>query len=150
MTEFRALPALLRVMGVLKEAQLVLEASNVPNFMVAGRTILNLLYLNQDLNEATNLAAEYVVAFRTALVAYVDEPHLMLEWGVAAYLDARQRKLERYKLIWEKRPSYRMVKCLRNWRTHGDFVQEVKESVHSYALGLVPEEKRALWTAPQS
>ena len=66
-----------------------METSDTPTFMMVGRTIIGLLYNDPTLNEATGIAGRYVKAFKGKLAACVDSDALVMEWGVAAFLDPR-------------------------------------------------------------
>ena len=55
--------------------------------MMLGRQILHLLYMGQELNHADGVAEQFATAFKNKLASTVDEPDLILEWGIAAILD---------------------------------------------------------------
>ena len=57
--------------------------------MLAGRHVLSLLFTDNTLNTAVGVAANFVANFRAKLADCVDDPVLMLEWAVAAFLDVR-------------------------------------------------------------
>ena len=85
----------------IKYVQLQLEASDQPNFMILGRQILHLLYTDQELNPADGVAEQFATAFKNKLASAVDEPDLILEWGIAAILDPRQKLLGKFHHIFD-------------------------------------------------
>jgi hypothetical protein len=78
---------LLAVLKPIKDTQIELEASEDPNFFMVGRKSLALLFTNKSLLEATGVGEQFVAAFKAKFCEYIDDPHLMLEWAVAAMLD---------------------------------------------------------------
>ena len=66
-----------------------LEASDQPNFMLVGHQIIQLLYTNETLNDATSAAGTFASAFHNKLVCCVDKYEIMMEWGIEAILDPR-------------------------------------------------------------
>ena len=66
-----------------------LEASDQPNFMLVGCQIIQLLYTDETLNEATGTAGTFATAFHNKLAHCVDKYEIMMEWGIAAILDPR-------------------------------------------------------------
>ena len=55
--------------------------------MILGRQILHLIYRDQELNCADGVAEQFATAFKNKLASAVDEPDLILEWGIAAIFD---------------------------------------------------------------
>ena len=77
--EWSLLSELLVVLEEIKDIQVDLEASDVPNFMVVGRLLLKLLYTSDSLNAAMSDSAsgpicEFVHKFKTKLSNAVDDP----------------------------------------------------------------------------
>ena len=60
--------------------------------MILGRQILYLLYTDQELN----VAEQFAIAFKNKLASAVDEPDLILEWGIAAIPDPGQKLLGKF------------------------------------------------------
>ena len=57
--------------------------------MLVGRQVIQLLYTDETLNEATGDAGTFATAFRNKLACCVDKYEIMMEWGIAAILDPR-------------------------------------------------------------
>ena len=57
--------------------------------MLVGRQVIQLLYTDETLNEATGAAGTFTTAFRNKLACCVDKYKIMMEWGIAAILDPR-------------------------------------------------------------
>ena len=57
--------------------------------MLVGRQVIQLLYTDETLNEATGTASTFTTAFRNKLGCCVDKYEIMMEWGIAAILDPR-------------------------------------------------------------
>ena len=55
--------------------------------MILGHQILYLLYMYQELNHADGVAEQFATALKNELASAVEEPDLILEWGIAAILD---------------------------------------------------------------
>ena len=72
-----------------KDIQPLMEASDQPNFMLVGCQIIQLLYTDETLNEATGAAGTFATAFCNKLACCVDKYKIMMEWGIAAILDPR-------------------------------------------------------------
>ena len=64
--------------------------------MILGHQILHLLYMDQELNHANGVTEQFATAFKNKLASAVDEPDLILEWGIAAILDPRQKLLGKF------------------------------------------------------
>ena len=54
--------------------------------MILGRQILHLCYTDQELYHMDGVAKQFATAFKNKLASAVDEPDLILEWGIAAIL----------------------------------------------------------------
>ena len=57
--------------------------------MLVGHQIIQLLYTDKTLNDATGAAHTFASAFRNKLACCVDKYKIMIEWGIAAILDPR-------------------------------------------------------------
>ena len=57
----------------IKDIQMYLEASDQPNFMLIGHQIIQLLYTDETLNNATSRARIFASAFRNKLACCVDK-----------------------------------------------------------------------------
>jgi hypothetical protein len=70
-----------------------LEASDRPTFHICGRKLLSLLYTNVELKvTATRRLTRrdrFVKAFKDKMAYYLDNESLILEYGIAAFLDVR-------------------------------------------------------------
>ena len=64
--------------------------------MILDRQILHLLYTDQELNCADGVDEKFATAFKNKLASAVDEPDFILEWGIAAILDPRQKLLGKF------------------------------------------------------
>ena len=64
--------------------------------MILGCQILHLLYTDQQLNCADGVAEQFAAAFKNKLASAVDQPDLILEWGIAAIIDTRQKLLGKF------------------------------------------------------
>ena len=57
--------------------------------MLVGHQVIQLLYTDEILNEATGTAGTFATTFRNKLACCVDKYEIMIEWGIAAILDPR-------------------------------------------------------------
>ena len=57
--------------------------------MLVGHQVIQLLYTDETLNEASGAASTFATAFHNKLVHCVDKYKIMMEWGIAAILDPR-------------------------------------------------------------
>lgn len=62
----------------------------------------------------------------------IDDPNLLLEWGVAHVLDPRQRAIYDYSCIWNENNTYELKKVKERWNTFEAFVTCIKECVVDY------------------
>ena len=69
--------------------------------MTLGCQILHLLYMDQELNDADGVAEQFATAFKNILARAVDEPDPILEWGIAAILNPRQKLLGKFRHIFD-------------------------------------------------
>ena len=136
---------LLKVLDVIAESQVMLEASDQPNYMLAGRCVLKLLYTSNELLDAEGPAFDFGVAFRSKLADCVDIPEVWLEWGVAAFLDPRQKHLGKYKIIWNNADIVWLERTQRHWSDYDAFVKEVRECVVQYAEDCMDPAELQAW-----
>lgn len=87
--DFTSMRQMLDALHIIRDIQISLEASDVPNFMLVGRQIVQLLYVQDSLNSAVGIVGRFVKAFKDKLAASLDDTALFLEWGLAALLDPR-------------------------------------------------------------
>ena len=87
--DFTSMRQMLDALHIIRDIQISLEASDVPNFMLVGRQIVQLLYAQDSLNSAVGIIGRFVKAFKDKLAASLDDTALFLEWGLAALLDPR-------------------------------------------------------------
>ena len=82
-------PKMKRVLVTLekiKDIQMQLQASDQPNI---GWQIIQLLYTNETLNDATGTAYTFASAFCNKLAHCIDKQDIIVEWATAAILDPR-------------------------------------------------------------
>lgn len=87
--DFTLMRQMLDALLIIRDIQISLEASDVPNFMLVGRQIVQLLYVQDSLNSAVGIIGRFVKAFKDKLAVSLDNTALFLEWGLAALLDPR-------------------------------------------------------------
>ena len=114
--------------------------------MILGRQILHLLYTDQELNSVDGVAKQFATAFKNKLASAVDEPDLILEWGIAAILDPRPNLLGKFCHIFEPMCGVLWLHATAAyWVIHEEFVKEVTKQTISYALDLVDPAVKAKW-----
>ena len=114
--------------------------------MILGHQILHLLYMDQELNCTDGVAKQFATAFKNKLASAVDEPDLILEWGIAAILDPRQKLLGKFGNIFDPTCGVKWLhKTAAYWDTHEEFVKEVTKQTISYALDLVDPAVKGKW-----
>lgn len=91
------------VLEPIKVLQVELESSDVPKFHMCARKLIKVIYdesaLETDLGNrraTKTLRDQFLKGFRKTLAGYIDNPAMLLEFGVAAFLDVRQRSLRRF------------------------------------------------------
>ena len=57
--------------------------------MLVGHQVIQLLYTDEILNEATGAAGTFATAFHNKLARCVDKYQIMMQWGIAAILAPR-------------------------------------------------------------
>ena len=121
----------------------MLEGGDVPNFYIAGRTLIGCIY-NETFKTMEGIGKIFVEGFKIKLAYFIDDPSLMLEYGVAAILDPRQQQLGKYKLIWDSDDEL-FPNCRKNWAEHSDFLEEFKSAVVEYAKTLTLDTEAKLF-----
>ena len=57
--------------------------------MLVGHQIIQLLYTNETLNDATSTACTFATAFCNKLACCIDNQDIIMEWAIVAILDPR-------------------------------------------------------------
>ena len=57
--------------------------------MLIGHQIIQLLYTNETLNDATSAAHTFANALCSKLACCIDKQDIIMEWAIAAILDPR-------------------------------------------------------------
>ena len=78
------------MMKKIKHLQIQLKTSNQPKFMILDCQILHLFYTDQQLNHVWCVVKQFSSAFKNKLASAMEEPDLILKWGIAATLDPQQ------------------------------------------------------------
>ena len=114
--------------------------------MILGRQILHLLYTDQELNSVDGVAKQFATAFKNKLASTVDEPDLILEWGIAAILNPRQKLLGKFHQIFEPMCGVKWLHATAvYWVIHEEFVKEATKQTISYVLDLVDPAVKGIW-----
>ena len=66
----------------------MLEGGDQPNFYIAGRILIGCIY-NDTFKNVEGIGKVFVDGFKAKLAYFIDDPSLILEYGVAAMLEAR-------------------------------------------------------------
>ena len=144
--DYPNMKSILMMMERIKDVSIQLEASDQPNFMILGHQVLHLLYTDQELNHTDGVAEQFATAFKNKLASAVDEPDLILEWGIAAILDPQQKLLGKFCHIFDPMCRVRwLYSCIACWDNHEEFVKEVTKKTIIYALDLVDTLVKAKW-----
>ena len=80
MADFPKMKQALVALEKIKDIQKQQEASNQRNFMLVGRQIIQLLYTDKTLNDATGTARTFASAFRNKLACCIDKQDIIMEW----------------------------------------------------------------------
>ena len=64
-------------------------SSDQSNFMLVGCRIIQSLYTDETLNDASSTACTFASAFHNKLVYCIDKQDIIMEWAIAAILDPR-------------------------------------------------------------
>ena len=108
--------------------------------MLVGHQIIQLLYTDKLLNEATGAAGTFASAFRNTLACCVGKYKIMMEWGIAANLDPREKLLGKLCHFFDTLCGIRwLVSCGGYWDSHEDFVTDVTNKVIKYAQDVADD-----------
>ena len=114
--------------------------------MLIGRHVLQLLYTDETLNNATGVSHTFATAFRNKLAYSIDNEDLILEWAIAAILDPRQKQLGKYHYIFYAAHGTKWLSvCSSYWTGHDDFVQYVSNNVVKYARDMADDDLKSDW-----
>ena len=114
--------------------------------MLVGHQVIQLLYTDETLNEATGAAGTFATAFRNKLACCVDKYEIMMEWGIAAILDPRQKLLGKFWHLFEAPRGIRWLSgCGTYWDSHEDFVTDVTNNVIKYARDMADDYFKDQW-----
>ena len=79
------------MMEKIKHVQIQLKTSNQPKLMILDCQILHLFYTDQQLNHVWWVVKQFSSAFKNKLASAMDEPDLILEWGIATVFNPWQK-----------------------------------------------------------
>ena len=114
--------------------------------MLVGRQVIQLLYTEEALNEATGTASTFATAFCNKLACCVDKYKTMIEWGIAAILDPRQKLLGKFWHLFNAPRGIRWLSgCGSYWDSHEDFVTNVTNNVIKYARDMADDYFKDQW-----
>ena len=114
--------------------------------MLVGHQVIQLLYTDETLNEATGTAGTFATAFRNKLACCVDKYEIMMEWGIAAILDPRQKLLGKFWHLFDAPRGIRWLSgCGSYWDSHEDFVTDVTNNVIKYARDMADDYFKEQW-----
>ena len=69
--------------------QMQMEASDQTNFMLIGYQIIQILYTDEILNDATSAACTFASASSNKLACCIGKQDIIMEWVIVAILDTR-------------------------------------------------------------
>ena len=108
--------------------------------MLVGCQIIQLLYTDKTLNDATGTAGTFASAFRNKLAACVDKYEIMMEWGIVAILDPRQKLLSKFYHLFDAPHDIKwLISCGSYWDGHEDFVTNVTNNVIKCARDMADD-----------
>ena len=114
--------------------------------MPVGHQVIQLLYTDETLNEATGTAGTFTTAFRNKLARCVDKYEIMMEWGIAAILDPRQKLLGKFRHLFDAPRGVRWLSgCSTYWDSHDNFVSDVTNNVIKYARDMADDYFKDQW-----
>ena len=114
--------------------------------MMVGCQIIQLLYINETLNEVTGAAGTFSSAFCNKLACCVDKYKIMMEWGIAAILNPRQKLLGKFWHLFDAPRGIRWLSgCGNYWDSHEDFVTNVTNNVIKYARDMADDYFKDQW-----
>ena len=113
--------------------------------MLVGCQVIQLLY-TETLNEATGTAGTFTTAFRNKLACCVAKYKIMMEWGITAILDPRQKLLGKFWNLFDAPRGIRWLSgCSTYWDSHDDFVSDVTNNVIKYARDMADDYFKDQW-----
>ena len=114
--------------------------------MLVGHQIIQLLYTDKTLNEATGAAGTFASAFRNKLACCVDKYEIMMEWGITVILDPRLKLLGKFRHLFDAPCGIRwLISCGRYWDSHEDFVTNITNNVIKYARDMADDYFKDQW-----
>ena len=114
--------------------------------MLVGRQVIQLLYTDETLNEATGAAGTFATAFRNKLACCVNKYEIMMEWGITAILDPRQKLLIKFRHLFNAPHGIGWLSgCSGYWDSHEDFVTDVTNNVIKYARDMADDYFKEQW-----
>ena len=114
--------------------------------MLVGHQVIQLLYTDETLNEATGAAGTFATAFRNKLACCVDKYKIMIEWGIAAILDPRQKLLGKFRHLIDAPRGIRWLSSCAAYRdSHEDFVTDVTNNVIKCARDMADDYLKEQW-----
>ena len=114
--------------------------------MLVGHQVIQLLYTDETLNEATGAVGTFATAFRNKLGHCIDKYEIMIEWGIAAILDPRQKLLGKFRHLFDAPRDIRWLSgCGTYWDSHEDFVTDVTNNVIKYARDMADDYFKDQW-----
>ena len=123
-----------------------LEASNQPNFMLVGHQIIQFLYTDETLNEATGAARTFASAFCNKLACCIHKYDIMIEWAIAAILDPSQKLLGKLCHLFNAPCGTKwLISCGSYWDGHKDFVTDLTNNVIKYAQDMADDYFKDEW-----
>ena len=124
----------------IKDIQMQLEAINQPNFMLVGHRIIQLLYTEETLNEATITARTFASAFRNKLAHCIDKEDIIIEWTIVAILNPRQKLLGKFCHLFNAPHGTKwLISCGNYWDGHKDIVTDVTNNMIKYARDMADD-----------
>lgn len=89
-----------------------------------------------------SLSGKFSKAFKNKMLHFFDDVSLMLEYGIAAFLDPRQKNLGRFKFIWDVTEGCPpMPVVLKEWPTKDKFMEEVVQQTVANCKSCLTEEE---------
>ena len=114
--------------------------------MLVGCQVIQLLYTDETLNEATGTASSFATVFRNKLACCVDKYEIMMEWGIAAILDPRWKLFGRFQHSFDAPRGIRQLSsCGSYWDSHEDFVTDITNNVIKYARDMADDYFKDQW-----
>ncbi len=121
----------------------MLESENLPCVHKAARILLYLIFANNtDVDSGENavrLAARRatVVAMKSKIISFLDDPNFMMELAIAQFLDPRTKSLRTWAHIWGDTFHTKLFLSMRaEFKTFVEFVKAVHTNVLSYLADI--------------